>query len=63
MRYSLEKPKPLHLLNDEPTHCHWCAGLLKRLRKIYKAQNCERYYSRRNVSRTAKSERSRPGRT
>jgi len=29
MRYSLEKPKPLHFLNGEPTQCHWCAGLLK----------------------------------
>jgi len=38
MRYSLEKPKPIHLLNGEPTHCHWCAGLLKRLGNIYKGQ-------------------------
>ena len=44
MRYSLEKPKPIHLLNGEPTRCHWCAGLLKRLGNIYKGQNCERYY-------------------
>ena len=44
MRYSLEEPKPLHLLTGEPTRCHWCTGLLKRQRNIYKGQNCERYY-------------------
>src|SRR5258708_38415570 len=44
MHYSLEKPKPLYLLNGEPTHCHWCAGLLKRLGNIYKGRNCEREY-------------------
>jgi hypothetical protein len=44
VRYSLEKPKPLHLLTCEATRCHWCTGLLKRLRNIYKGQNCERYY-------------------
>ena len=44
MRYGLEKPEPLHLLNGNPTHCHWCTGLLKGLRDIYKGQNCERCY-------------------
>jgi hypothetical protein len=44
VRYSLKKPKPLHLLNGEPTLCHWCTGPLKSLRDIYNGRNCERYY-------------------
>ncbi len=44
MRYSLEKPKPLHLLYGKPTHCHWCTGLLKGLREIYKENHRERHY-------------------
>jgi len=40
MRYRLEK----HLLHGKPTHRHWCTGLLKGLREIYKANHRERHY-------------------
>jgi hypothetical protein len=43
MLYRLRKPEPLHL-NDKPTHCHWCTGMLRGLRNIYKGQNCSRHY-------------------
>ncbi len=43
MPYRLKKPEPLHL-NDKPTHCHWCTGMLRGLRNLYKGQNCSRHY-------------------
>ena len=43
MLYRRKKLEPSHL-NDEPTHCHWCTGMLRGLRNIYKGQNCSRHY-------------------
>jgi hypothetical protein len=43
MLYRLRKPEPLHL-NDKLTYCHWCTGMLRGLRNIYKGQNCSRHY-------------------
>jgi hypothetical protein len=43
MLYRLRKPEPLDL-DDKPTHCHWCTGMLRGLRNIYKGQNCSRHY-------------------
>jgi hypothetical protein len=40
MLYRLRQPEPSHL----PTHCHWCTGMLRGLRNIYKGQNCSRHY-------------------
>lgn len=43
MLYRLKEREPAHL-NDKPTHCHWCTGMLRGLRNIYKGQYCSRHY-------------------
>ncbi len=43
MLYRPREAEPLHL-TGRPTHCHWCTGMLRRLRNIYKGQNCSRHY-------------------
>jgi len=39
----LEEPEPSHV-PDKPSYCHWCTGMLRGLRNIYKGQNCSRLY-------------------
>ena len=43
MLFRLKEPERLHL-DIEPTNCHWCTGMLRGLRNIFKGQNCSRHY-------------------
>lgn len=40
MNYALVPPISM----DKPTRCHWCTGMLKGLKNIYKGINSERHY-------------------
>jgi hypothetical protein len=55
MLYRLRDPEPLHL-TGRPTHCHWCTGMLRRLRIFTRAKTARGTIARRSVSEKEKNE-------